>query len=59
MDLINYLLPKIEHFQFIGYWIFLLVSLLESHAIAELLCPDTKPLNFYDVLFRSLIVRFI
>lgn len=41
MDVINYLLPKIEHFRLLGYWVVLLVSLLESLAFVGLLVPGS------------------
>ncbi len=41
MDLINYLLPKIEHFQYLGYWVVLLVSLLESLAFIGIVVPGS------------------
>ncbi|MRR56039.1 MAG: phosphatase PAP2 family protein [Deltaproteobacteria bacterium] len=39
MDLIAFLLPKIEHFRMLGYWVLLLVSLLESMAFVGLAVP--------------------
>ncbi len=50
MDLINYLLPKIEHFHILGYWILLLIAFLESLAFVGMLVPGT----FFIVLFGSL-----
>jgi len=50
MDLINYLLPKIEHFQFLGYWVVLLVSLLESLAFVGLVVPGSTFIIFIGAL---------
>lgn len=50
MDIINYLLPKIEHFRMLGYWIVLLVCLLESIAFVGVLVPGA----FIVVAFGSL-----
>lgn len=41
MDLINLFLPKIVHFQLLGYWVLLLVSLLESLAFVGLVFPGS------------------
>lgn len=50
MDLINYLLPKIEHFHFLGYWVVLLVSLLESLAFVGLIVPGSTFVVFIGAL---------
>ncbi|HET6421828.1 MAG TPA: LssY C-terminal domain-containing protein [Geobacteraceae bacterium] len=50
MDIINNLLPKIEHFRMLGYWIVLLVCLLESIAFVGVLVPGA----FIVVAFGSL-----
>ncbi len=50
MDLINYLLPKIEHFQFLGYWVVLLVSLLESLAFVGIIVPGSTFIVFIGAL---------
>jgi membrane protein DedA with SNARE-associated domain len=50
MDLINSLLPEIEHFHTLGYWFILLISLLESLAFVGMLVPGT----FFIILFGSL-----
>lgn len=39
MDIINFILPEIEHFRMLGYWVVLLVSLLESLAFVGLVVP--------------------
>jgi undecaprenyl-diphosphatase len=39
MELLNTLLPAIEHFRILGYWVVLLVSLLESLAFVGVLVP--------------------
>jgi membrane protein DedA with SNARE-associated domain/membrane-associated phospholipid phosphatase len=41
MDLVNFLLPKIEHFRMLGYWALLMVSLLESQAFVGLVVPGS------------------
>jgi undecaprenyl-diphosphatase len=41
MDYLNSLLPTIEHFQALGYWIVFLVSVLESLAFVGLFVPGT------------------
>ncbi len=41
MDFLNSLLPTIEHFRILGYWIVLLVSLLESLAFVGIAIPGT------------------
>jgi membrane protein DedA with SNARE-associated domain/membrane-associated phospholipid phosphatase len=50
MDLINYLLPKIEHFRFLGYWVVLLVSLLESLAFVGIVVPGSTFIVFIGAL---------
>ena len=50
MDLINSLLPEIEHFHTLGYWVLLLIALLESLAFVGMLVPGT----FFIILFGSL-----
>jgi membrane protein DedA with SNARE-associated domain/membrane-associated phospholipid phosphatase len=50
MDLTNYVLPKIEHFRILGYWILLLIAMLESLAFVGILIPGT----FFIILFGSL-----
>jgi undecaprenyl-diphosphatase len=50
MDLINYLLPKIEHFQYLGYWVVLLVSLLESLAFIGIIVPGSTLIVFIGAL---------
>ncbi len=50
MDLTNYILPKIEHFHILGYWILLLIAMLESLAFVGILIPGT----FFIILFGSL-----
>jgi len=50
MDLINYLLPKIEHFQFLGYWVVLLISLLESLAFVGIVVPGSTFIVFVGAL---------
>ncbi|AJE04085.1 bifunctional DedA family/phosphatase PAP2 family protein [Geobacter pickeringii] len=39
MELIDSLIPKLEHFRMLGYWIVFLVSLLESLAFVGLVVP--------------------
>lgn len=39
MDFINSILPHIEHFKMLGYWVVLLVSLLESLAFVGVVVP--------------------
>jgi len=41
MDFLNSLLPTIEHFRILGYWIVLFVSLLESLAFVGIAVPGT------------------
>ena len=41
MDFFNSLLPTIEHFHFLGYWIVLLISFLESLAFVGIAIPGT------------------
>jgi membrane protein DedA with SNARE-associated domain/membrane-associated phospholipid phosphatase len=41
MELIDYILPKIEHFRLLGYWVVLLVSFLESRGFVGLLVPGS------------------
>ena len=41
MDFLISLLPEIEHFRFLGYWIILLVSLLKSLAFVSIAVPGT------------------
>jgi len=53
MDLINFLLPKIEHFRMLGYWTLLLVSLLESLAFVGLIIPGST----FVVLMGALSAR--
>jgi membrane protein DedA with SNARE-associated domain len=50
MDLSNYFLPKIEHFHLLGYWILLLIAMLESLAFVGILVPGT----FFIILYGSL-----
>ncbi len=50
MDLINYLLPRIEHFQFLGYWVVLLVSMLESLAFVGIIVPGSTFIVFIGAL---------
>jgi undecaprenyl-diphosphatase len=50
MDFVNYLLPEIEHFQFLGYWVVLLVSLLESLAFVGLVVPGSTFIAFIGAL---------
>jgi membrane protein DedA with SNARE-associated domain len=50
MDLINSLLPEIEQFQILGYWVLFLIALLESLAFVGMLVPGT----FFIILFGSL-----
>jgi membrane protein DedA with SNARE-associated domain len=50
MDLINSLLPKIEHFQFLGYWVVLLISLLESLAFVGIVVPGSTFIVFVGAL---------
>lgn len=40
-DLINFLLPKLEHIGLLGYWVVLLIALLESLAFVGLVVPGT------------------
>lgn len=41
MDLFNSLLPTLEHFGFLGYWIVLLILLIDSTAFLGLISPGT------------------
>jgi undecaprenyl-diphosphatase len=41
MDFLNSLLPTIEHFRILGYWIVLLISLIDSTAFIGLISPGT------------------
>jgi undecaprenyl-diphosphatase len=41
MDLLNSLLPTIEHFRFLGYWIVLFILLIDSTAFVGLISPGT------------------
>jgi undecaprenyl-diphosphatase len=41
MDFLNSLLPTIEHFRILGYWIVLFISLLESLAFIGIAIPGT------------------
>ncbi len=41
MDFFNSLLPTIEHFRFLGYWIVLLILLIDSTAFIGLISPGT------------------
>jgi len=41
MDFLNSLLPVIEHWSFLGYWVVLAVSLLESLAFVGIAIPGT------------------
>ena len=41
MDFLNSLLPAIEHFHLLGYWIVLFVSILESLAFVGIIIPGT------------------
>jgi len=41
MHLINWLLPTLEHFRMLGYWIVFAVAVLESLAFIGLLIPGT------------------
>lgn len=50
MDLINFLIPKIEHFRMLGYWLALLVTLLESLAFVGLVIPGTTFVVFMGAL---------
>jgi undecaprenyl-diphosphatase len=53
MDLVNFLLPKIEHFRMLGYWALLMVSLLESLAFVGLVFPGST----FVVLMGALSAR--
>ena len=50
MDLANSLLPEIEHFRMLGYWILLLIALVESIAFIGMLVPGT----LFMIMFGSL-----
>ena len=50
MDLINSLLPKIEHFGVAGYWILLLISLTEAIPFIGLIIPGTVAVVFFGFL---------
>lgn len=39
MEIINNLLPQIEHFRMLGYWLVLIVSLLESLVLVGVIVP--------------------
>ncbi|KAA0894301.1 LssY C-terminal domain-containing protein [Oryzomonas rubra] len=39
MEILNNLLPQIEHFRILGYWLILLVSLLESLVLVGVIVP--------------------
>ena len=39
MEIINNLLPQIEHFRILGYWLVLLISLLESLVLVGVIVP--------------------
>lgn len=41
MDYLNSLLPTIEHFRLLGYWIIFLISIMESLAFIGLFIPGT------------------
>jgi len=41
MDFLNSLLPAIEHFHLLGYWVVLFVSILESLAFVGIAIPGT------------------
>ncbi len=41
MDFLNSLLPTIEHLHFLGYWIVLLILLIDSTAFVGLISPGT------------------
>lgn len=50
MDFINYLLPKIEHFRMLGYWLVLLISMLESLVLVGIFIPGAVFVVFAGAL---------
>lgn len=46
MDYLNSLLPIIEHFRILGYWIIFFVSLIESFAFIGIVIPGTTFIIF-------------
>lgn len=50
MDLINFLLPKIEHLHMAGYWLLLLVALFESLVAVGLILPGSTLVVFMGAL---------
>lgn len=50
MDLVNFLIPKIEHFRMLGYWLLFLVALLESLAFVGIVIPGSTIVVFMGAL---------
>lgn len=50
MEIINNLLPQIEHFRILGYWLVLLVSLLESLLLLGVIVPGAILVVFAGAL---------
>ncbi len=50
MEIINKLLPQIEHFRILGYWLVLLVSLLESLVLVGVIVPGAVLVVFAGTL---------
>jgi undecaprenyl-diphosphatase len=50
MDLINFLLPKIENLHLLGYWLVLLIAMTESLAFVGVLVPGTIIIGFVGFL---------
>ncbi len=50
MDFLNSLLPTIEHFRLIGYWVVLLIALLDSIAFVGLAIPGTLLIVFFGFI---------
>lgn len=50
MEIINSLLPQIEHFRILGYWFVLLVSLLESLVLVGVIVPGAVLVVFAGAL---------
>lgn len=53
MGIINSLLPEIERFRMLGYWLVLLVSLLESLVLVGIIVPGAV-----FVIYRTASVRY-
>jgi len=50
MEFINSLLPKLEHFRMLGYWVVLLVSMLESLVLVGVIVPGAILVVFAGAL---------